>query len=119
LINNSLKYSDNDTEVNIRCRFYPRSSKLHIQVLDNGIGIAEKDSEIIFKPYTTLPEAHKFTSVGAGLGLYTCKTLCKQLNSSIMLMKESEIDPLIGKTGFYVKIRAAFDSVEEMKYQFK
>ena len=48
LINNSLKFSDNDTEINIRCRFFPRSSKLHIQVLDNGIGIAEKDAELIF-----------------------------------------------------------------------
>ena len=57
LINNSLKFSDNNTEVNIRCRFFPRTSKLHIQVLDNGIGIAEKDGELIFKPYTTLPDA--------------------------------------------------------------
>jgi signal transduction histidine kinase len=40
LINNSLKFSDNDTEINIHCRYFPRSSKLHIQVLDNGIGIA-------------------------------------------------------------------------------
>ena len=30
LINNALKFSDNDTEVNIRCRFFPRSSKMHI-----------------------------------------------------------------------------------------
>jgi two-component system capsular synthesis sensor histidine kinase RcsC len=77
LVNNSLKYSDNDTEINIRCRFFPRSSKLHIQVLDNGIGIAEKDAEVIFKPYTTLPEAENLAQVGAGLGLYTCKKLCK------------------------------------------
>ena len=34
-------------------------------------------------------------------------------------MKESEIDPLIGKTGSYVKIRAGFNAVEEMKYQFQ
>jgi CheY-like chemotaxis protein len=34
-------------------------------------------------------------------------------------MKNSEIDPLKGKTGFYVKIRANFDVVEEMKYQFQ
>ena len=118
-MNNSLKYSENDTEINIRCRFFPRSSKLHIQVLDNGIGIAEKDAELIFKPFTTLPEAEKFAQVGAGLGLYTCKKLCKQLKSSIRLMKDSEIDSLIGKTGFYVKIRVGFNAVEEMKYQFQ
>jgi len=34
-------------------------------------------------------------------------------------MKESEIDPMLGKTGFYVKIRANFNAVEEMKYQFQ
>jgi hypothetical protein len=34
-------------------------------------------------------------------------------------MKQSEFDPLLGKTGFYVKIRADFNAVEEMKYQFK
>jgi accessory colonization factor AcfC len=34
-------------------------------------------------------------------------------------MKESEIDPLLGKTGFYVKIRANFNAVEEMMYQFQ
>ena len=88
-------------------------------MLDNGIGIAEKDAELIFKPYTTLPEAQKFTKVGAGLGLYICKTLCSQLQSSIRLMNESEIDPKLGKTGFYVKILANFDAVEEMKYQFQ
>jgi CheY-like chemotaxis protein len=35
------------------------------------------------------------------------------------MMKESEIDPLLGKTGFYVKIRANFNAVEEMMYQFQ
>ena len=34
-------------------------------------------------------------------------------------MNDSEIDSLLGKTGFYVKIRANFDAVDEMKYQFK
>ena len=88
LINNALKFSDNDTEVNIRCRFFPRSSKMHIQVLDNGIGIADKDAELIFKPYTTLPEAHKFTQVGAGLGLYTTSILKKIFLSYLKADKE-------------------------------
>ena len=34
-------------------------------------------------------------------------------------MNDSEIDSLLGKTGFYVKIRADFDSVEEMKFQYQ
>ncbi len=34
-------------------------------------------------------------------------------------MKDSEIDSMIGKTGFYVKIRVGFNAVEEMKYQFQ
>jgi two-component system sensor histidine kinase EvgS len=44
--------------------------------MDNGIGIDPKDEQIIFKPFTTLPEGRKVAAEGAGLGLYTCKTLC-------------------------------------------
>jgi signal transduction histidine kinase len=76
LINNSVKYSDSDTEIRVSCHFYPQKSKLHIQVLNNGIGIHHKDAERILKPYTTLPEAQKIAFMGAGLGLYSCKILC-------------------------------------------
>jgi hypothetical protein len=31
-------------------------------------------------------------------------------------MQDSEIDSLLGKTGFYVKIQANFNALEEMKF---
>ena len=60
-------------------------------MIDNGLGIASKDISLIFEPYKTLKSAKLRDASGAGLGLYICKKLCKELNGDIKVM--NDIDP--------------------------
>ena len=75
-------------------------------VIDWGIGISTEDTKVIFQPFVTLKAARDIYAAGAGLGLYICKCLCKELNGSIQVI--NNIDEDLGKTAFMIEI-----SVEE------
>ena len=83
-------------------------------VIDNGIGIDCEDETKLFKPYATLEAAKEFHKEGAGLGLYVCRLLCKELSGHIFLNKRLDY----GKTGFTVDIRVEYDIVALTRKEF-
>lgn len=69
VIDNAVKYSPNDTQIDIEVR--QTENEICIQIGDRGIGIPEEDLERVFDKFyrVSRPESVK----GTGLGLAICK----------------------------------------------
>ncbi|SHE31065.1 two-component system, OmpR family, sensor kinase [Marinitoga hydrogenitolerans DSM 16785] len=70
LVSNSIKYSHNDSEINITI------DKDKIVVKDNGIGIRDNEKARIFERFYRGIDAKKYAK-GSGLGLAIVKYLCE------------------------------------------
>ena len=82
LISNAIFYSDKG---NITILAKKHLDKLHIKIIDNGIGIAEENHEKIFNRfYRVNPDRSRKTG-GTGLGLAIVKHLVKAHNSEIIV----------------------------------
>jgi len=55
----------------------PNHTYLHLIIMDHGVGIKEKDKEMVFAPFYTKKEH------GTGLGLVICASLVKKMNGLI------------------------------------
>lgn len=68
LFSNSIKYTNKDV-VAIRVFTEHENNTLEIIVEDNGPGIPEDQSDIVFEKFARLPDAGKSTGVGLGLSI--------------------------------------------------
>ena len=80
LLDNAIKYSRKDGIVLLE--MYERSKGIHIKVIDEGPGIAERDQRMIFEKYYR--GSHGRTK-GTGLGLYLTKRIVETHNGLIKL----------------------------------
>lgn len=71
LINNAIKYSDTDTEINIKSII--QDQNLIIEVIDQGIGIADKYQSRVFQRFYRVDKSRSRKSGGTGLGLAIVK----------------------------------------------
>ncbi len=75
LINNSVKYSYKDSEVEVIIEKEIAKKKCVIQVKDTGIGIPEEQKNKIFTKFFRASNARKNDNSGTGLGLYIVKAI--------------------------------------------
>ncbi|PKL85500.1 MAG: hypothetical protein CVV22_07225 [Ignavibacteriae bacterium HGW-Ignavibacteriae-1] len=84
LVANALKYSNDDTSVDIS--IIDSQTSVNMQIKDYGIGIPEKEIESVFDPF------HRSRNVGnkpgTGLGLAIVKKYVDLINGSISLESE-------------------------------
>lgn len=73
LVNNALKYSDQEIELNL----YTRDGYVVFQVKDYGPGISKEDQERIFDRFYRVDQARSRDTGGTGLGLPIAKTIAK------------------------------------------
>jgi signal transduction histidine kinase len=85
LIDNAIKYSKEETEINIR--LYDRGSFTVFEVSDNGIGIDEEDKKHIFEKFYRSRET-MLDVEGNGLGLSITKTIIEKHNGKIWFESE-------------------------------
>jgi signal transduction histidine kinase len=90
LIGNSLKYNRNKTPY-VRIAFSASKAFYHFQVIDNGVGIASGNQELMFELFRTGDDADKFGKKGTGIGLATVKSIVTKLGGTI------KVDSEIGK----------------------
>lgn len=90
LLQNASEYSPNNT--NIEIVVTEDEDEIITSVKDYGYGIKEENIHEIFNKNVTL--AKKYRKVGAGLGLYICKTLITAHNGKITV----ESKPNVGTT---------------------
>jgi signal transduction histidine kinase len=73
LIENAIKFSDQNTEIKINVQQDPES--VTVAIKDQGIGIPEKKIETIFDKFSTAPSGRDGKTEGTGLGLAICKAI--------------------------------------------
>jgi signal transduction histidine kinase len=73
LIGNAVKFTAD--EGTIKLSMYREGMTLTVQVSDNGIGIPEKEQELVFQPYYQVNQRKGITNIGQGLGLAIAKLL--------------------------------------------
>jgi signal transduction histidine kinase len=78
LIDNAIKYSDEDDQKSIEVFLRETPEHVVIEVKDHGVGIEAKDASKIFDPYFRAKFSDTITRRGAGLGL----TLVQQIVES-------------------------------------
>jgi signal transduction histidine kinase len=73
LIENAIKFSDPQTDIQIKLEEDPLY--VTVSVKDRGMGISEKNLETIFDKFATVPSAGVNNPEGTGLGLAICKAI--------------------------------------------
>lgn len=84
LISNAIKFTK-EGSIMVHGRLFS-AGKIKISVADTGIGIAKKDQERIFEPFTQA--STEAESSGTGLGLSICKSLIGALNGEIQVISK-------------------------------
>lgn len=79
LIDNALKYSEEDSTVKVQVM--RKNKYLKITVIDEGIGIPDFEKNRIFERFYRSETAN--SKKGFGLGLSLVQTVVKQMNGSI------------------------------------
>jgi signal transduction histidine kinase len=73
LIENAIKFSDPDTEIQIKAVEDP--TYVTVSVKDRGMGISKENLKTIFDKFSTVPSAGVNKPEGTGLGLAICKAI--------------------------------------------
>lgn len=84
LIDNALKYSNNDTKVKISAGFVQNNTEfIKIDVEDQGVGIPEEYLPKIFTKFSRIDNPLTRHVEGTGLGLYITKSLIENIGGKI------------------------------------
>ncbi len=81
LISNASKFSPDSSEINISIK--RKRDLIEFAIEDSGIGIAEKDMRLLFKPFVQIDSSHSRNYEGTGLGLVICKKMTEALGGTI------------------------------------
>lgn len=87
LVSNAIKFGKEKGFVTIRAT--QMHDALHIEVIDNGIGISTEDQQKLFKPFIQLDSSSTRKYKGNGIGLYIVKQFVDLHGGNVWL--ESEI----------------------------
>ena len=82
LINNSLKFTPPEGTIHVGYRL--SNDHVEFYVIDNGIGIAKENQQLIFNRFYKINSMDK----GTGLGLAICKSIVEQMNGQLGVESE-------------------------------
>lgn len=80
LIGNALKFTERG-EVRVQVRW--REDRLHVDVLDTGIGIEPDRIPALFEPFVQAETSTSRRFGGSGLGLAICRQLCRRMGGDV------------------------------------
>jgi len=86
LINNAIRYSPDETAIEINTSL--KNDKFIFEIKDNGIGISEEDIPKIFNEFFRSEGAKEKVAFGTGLGLSLVKQLVEKYNGDIDVMSQ-------------------------------
>jgi signal transduction histidine kinase len=81
LIENAIKYSGPCETVDVK--LFSKDGKIHLQVADHGIGIADEEKSRIFERFYRVGSEDTRNTKGTGLGLYIVKEVLDKHEASI------------------------------------
>ncbi len=100
LLSNAIKFTP--LEKSIYINLYSEESYHVIEVIDEGVGIDEKDQQQLFKKYSEASKTGLNGEESIGLGLYIVKELTEMMNGKISYLPNEN-----GGSKFLVKIPKA------------
>ncbi|HOO84214.1 MAG TPA: response regulator [Prolixibacteraceae bacterium] len=86
LISNAIKYSHQNTNVNIE--LFCADNQWRLTVSDEGIGIKKSDQKMLFREFYRAPNAINKKISGSGIGLLLCKTYINMHGGRITFKSE-------------------------------
>lgn len=86
ILDNAVKYSADPPEIRVRVSETP--SWVHLDVVDNGIGISRQDLKRIFERFYRVPEASVRARHGTGLGLFIVAAMVRNMGGKIRATSE-------------------------------
>ncbi|MEJ2114245.1 MAG: response regulator [Flavobacteriaceae bacterium] len=89
LVSNAIKYSNEGDEIKING--YVKGDSLYIEFIDNGMGIPEKQQELIFKRFTRGTNVSNKGIPGTGLGLMLSKKIVELHGGKILLESKENL----------------------------
>lgn len=104
LVDNAVKFTEHGS-IELCISYAHNAEKLHLEVLDTGVGIPETLLSDIFEPFVTHANPNKPT--GIGLGLYITRSLVTLMGGSISAENRPE-----GGSKFKVTLPLKIASVE-------
>lgn len=81
LLENAVKYSDDDTTISISLKKI--NDKIHLKICDQGVGISESDRNKIFEKFYRVGNEMTRKTKGTGLGLFIVKQVTDNHNAMI------------------------------------
>ena len=75
IVNNAIKFSTDDSEVNISLTLNQQLQQVQVDIADNGPGIDPERIEKVFEKFYQVKENTGSSYSGMGLGLYLCKKI--------------------------------------------
>ena len=88
---NGIKYTPPEGKIRVQSEINEKDNIYIIAVEDNGIGLTEKEKDLIFKPFGKIERYGKGWDVdieGSGLGLYISKKIIKLHGGKIWVESE-------------------------------
>ncbi|MDB4766390.1 HAMP domain-containing histidine kinase [bacterium] len=106
LIDNAVKYADQDPEVQITLKLEGDFAVCHVS--DNGPGIPKKLRRKIFGRFVRLGRELRREKPGTGLGLYIVRTLVRRAGGKVTVLDEEDFnhDDTKMRTTFEVRLPA-------------
>lgn len=89
LLSNAIKFTSSGKNITVNVLFDKKNSKMVIEVIDEGIGIAKDKQSLVFEKFSQEDNSTTRKFGGTGLGLTISKNLANLMNGDITL--ESEI----------------------------
>jgi PAS domain S-box-containing protein len=86
LVSNAAKYSPAKTQIKITAEAY--DGMVHVNVADQGEGIAPQDRELVFEAFRQADRKRNRYIKGAGLGLAICKGLIEAHGGQIWIQNQ-------------------------------
>jgi len=86
-VDNSIKYAQ-EGGGQITISVQDNGDRLHVRVIDNGIGISEEDLPYIFDTAYRAPQTKNFRRAGTGLGLAIVKRIIEQHGGQIQVQSQ-------------------------------
>ncbi len=87
ILENSMKYHDQDS-IKLSVKLTERKSLPVIEITDNGIGLAKKDTQNIFERFYRVGDEMTRSASGTGLGLFLCREIVKAHKGEVIATSE-------------------------------
>lgn len=85
IIDNASKYSPDNTLITVKLE---QNNHTDITIIDQGVGIAEKDQSMLFKKFSRIHNVMSVSASGTGIGLYWAKEIVSLHGGTITLKSE-------------------------------